>query len=63
MAQTWGKPPSPYSILVLGNMANTQMLRLPSGSPKNFKIRTPTTLDAHNFVCRPSIKVSYEAKL
>jgi hypothetical protein len=40
--------PAPKCHFVLG---------LPSGIPEIPKIRTPTTLEAHNFVCRPPIEV------
>jgi len=33
------------------------------GSPKIPEIGTFTTLGAHNFVCRPSIEMSFKAKL
>jgi hypothetical protein len=39
------------------------VLGLPSWSPEIFEIGTSTTLEAHNFVCRPSIEVTFEAKL
>jgi hypothetical protein len=37
--------------------------RLPSWSPKFSQLGTPTTLGAHNFVCRPPIEVKFKAKL
>ncbi len=39
------------------------VLGLPSWSPEIPKIGTPLTLKAHNFVCIPSIKMRFEAKL
>jgi len=44
---------------VLGHKANTQM----SFCPEIPEIGTPTTLEAHNFVCIPLIEVRYEEKL
>jgi len=35
----------------------------PSGSLEIPKVGTPTTLRAHNFVCKPPIKIRFEAKL
>jgi len=37
--------------------------KLPLRIPKIPKIRTPATLEAHNFVCKPLIEVRFEAKL
>jgi len=37
--------------------------RLPSESPEILKIGISTTLEAHNFVCKSSIKVTSKAKL
>ncbi len=37
--------------------------RLPSGSPKIAPVRTPTTLEPHNFASRPWIVMQYKAKL
>ncbi len=39
------------------------VLRLPSGNPEIPKIGTPKTLEAHNFVCKPSIEVKSKEKL
>jgi hypothetical protein len=36
---------------------------LPSGGPEIPKVGTPTTLEAHNFVCRPTIEMRYEKKI
>jgi hypothetical protein len=47
----------PFIIsFVLGHRANTQM----SFCPKILEIGTPTTLEAHNFVCIPLIEVRFE---
>jgi len=51
---------------VPGHRAINQMtfcLGLPSGSSEIPKIGTPATLESHNFVCKPPIKVSSKAKL
>ncbi len=60
-------PPSPlqYSLcLATGSTPKCHfLLGLPNGNPKILKIRTPTTFEAHNFVCKPSIKVRSKAKL
>jgi hypothetical protein len=39
------------------------VLGLPSWSPEIPKIKTPTTLEAHNFVCKPPIAMSFQEKL
>jgi hypothetical protein len=36
------------------------VLGLPTGSPEIPKVRTPATLEAHNFVVRPSIEMRFE---
>jgi hypothetical protein len=46
--------PAPKCHFVLG---------LPSGNPKMPKIWTLVTLETHNFVCKPPIKVNSKAKL
>jgi hypothetical protein len=51
---------------VLGHGANTKWHFIPglqSGSPEIFKIGTSVTLEVHNFVWRPPIKVMFKAKL
>ncbi len=51
---------------VLGHGTNTQMSFVPGLPSENLeipKIETFTTLEAHNFVCRPWIEVTFEAKL
>jgi hypothetical protein len=37
--------------------------RTPKWGPEIPKIGTPTTLGAHNFVCRPSIEMRFKSKL
>jgi len=68
MTQTWGKPPpSPYSILCAwprGLHPNVILSRDSRvGSPEIFEFGTLTTLEAHNFLCRPPIEVRSKAKL
>jgi hypothetical protein len=65
---TWGKPPpSPlhYSLcLAMGPTPKCHFVPgLPSGSPEIPKIGTLATLDAHNFVWKPSIEVRSKTKL
>ncbi len=58
-------PPSPL-FYVHGHGASTQMsfsLGFPNGSFQISKIGTPVTLEAHNFVCKPLIKMRSKAKL
>jgi hypothetical protein len=67
-ARTWGKPPpSPlqyFFCLATGPAPKCHLvLGLPSGSLEIPKIKTPLTLEAHNFVCKPLIEVRFEAKL
>ncbi len=33
------------------------------GRPEILEIRTPTTLEAHNLLCKPSIEVRFKTKL
>jgi hypothetical protein len=50
---------------VAGHGTNIQMAffsRLPNGSPEIPKVRTPVTLEAHNFVYRPPIEMRFKAK-
>jgi hypothetical protein len=49
---------------VFGHEANTQMSCCP-GTPisKIPKIETPATLEAHNFMCKPMIEMTSQAKL
>jgi hypothetical protein len=68
MARTWGKPsPSPlYYTMCLATRPTPKchfVPRLPSGSPEIPKIRTPITLEAHNFVCKPLIEVRFKEKM
>jgi hypothetical protein len=69
ITQTWGKaPPSPLIILfVLGHGACTQMSFCPEtpklGSLEIFKIRTLMTLEPHDLLYKPIIKVRFKAKL
>ncbi len=57
----------PYSILCAtprGPHPNGHFVPgLPSGSPEIPSTGTPTTLRAHNFLCRPSIAMRSKAKL
>ncbi len=67
-AWTWEKPPrSPLQYTLCLTMGPTPKChfvpRLPSGSLKIPKVGIPTTLGAHNFVCRPPIEMNFEAKL
>jgi len=39
------------------------VLGLPSQSPKIAKVKTPATLEAHNFVCKPSIVMRFKETL
>jgi hypothetical protein len=39
------------------------VLRLASWNPEILEIGTPTTLEAHNFVCKPPIEVRFKGKL
>jgi len=65
---TWGKP-SPSLLQYTLYMATGPtpkwhfILKLTSVSPKILEIGTPTTLETHNFVCKPLIEVRFEAKL
>ncbi len=54
----------PFKVLSMpSHRASTQMsFCLGLGSPEIPKIGTPAILEAHNFVCRPSIEVRSEAK-
>ncbi len=66
-ARTWRKPsPSPlqYTLcMARGSSPRCHFVpRLPSGSPEILKVGTFATLGAHNFVCRPLIKMTSEAK-
>ncbi len=60
-------PPSPlqYSLCLATRPAPKCHFvpRLQNGSFEIPKIRTSTTLEAHNFVCRPPIEERFEAKL
>ncbi len=59
-AWTWGKPPpSPLQCILCLATRLIFKCHFVSG----LRIGTPTILGAHNFVCRPSIKVRFEAKL
>ncbi len=67
-AQIWGKPqPSPLSYtlcLARDQHPNVHFVpRLPNWSPEIPKIRTPVTLETHNFVCKPLIEMMYKKKL
>jgi hypothetical protein len=60
----------PFTVFfVPGHGTSIQMSfcpELPSWSPeipKIFEIGTSTTLDVHNFVCKPLIEMNFEAKL
>ncbi len=66
-AQTWGKPPpSPlqYTMCLATRPAPKChfVLGLPSGSLEILTTWTPSTLGAHNFACRPPIKMKFEEK-
>ncbi len=68
MAQTWGKPPpSPLQYSLYLSMGATSkwlfVPGLPSGSPEIPIVKTPATLKAHNFVCRPPIVMKSKANL
>jgi len=39
------------------------VLRLQSGNLEILEIEIPSTLEAHNFMCKPPIEVKFEAKL
>jgi hypothetical protein len=53
-----------YSVLGHGASTKWQFIpRLPSGSPEILRIGTFVTLEAHNFVWRPPIKVMFKAEL
>jgi hypothetical protein len=67
-ARTWGSHHlPPYSILCAtprGPHPNGHfVLGLPSGSPEIPIAKTPATLRAHNFLCRPPIAMRSEEKL
>ncbi len=67
-ARTWGKPPpSPlqYTLcLATGPAPKCHFVpRLPSGSPEISTTKTPATLGAHNFTCKPLIEMRSKAKL
>ncbi len=57
----------PYSIFCAWLWACTQNVILfrdsQIESPKNLEIRTPVTLEAQNFLYKPSIEVKSKAKL
>jgi len=66
--RTWRKPPpSPLSYTLRLSTRPTSkwhfVLKLPSGSPKIVKVRTPTTLGTHNFTCKHRIEMRFETKL
>jgi hypothetical protein len=66
--QIWGSQNlPPYSILCVWpqGLHPNVILSWDSqvGSPKIFEIGTPTTLEGHNFLCRPWIEVRFQAKL
>ncbi len=66
MAWTWGKPSPPplqyYLCLAMGPTPKCHFVpKLPSESLEIPKIGSPTTLEGHNFVCRLSIEVRFEA--
>ncbi len=68
MARTKGKPPpSPlqYTLcLAMGPAPKCHFVAgLPSGNFEIPNIGTPTTLGAHNFVCKPLIEMKSKAKL
>jgi len=67
-ARTLGKPPpSPllyYLCMAIGPAPKCHFVSgFPSESPEIPEIETPTTLGAHNFMCKPLIKAKFEAKL
>jgi hypothetical protein len=67
-AWTRGKqPPSPilYTLQLSTGAISKWLfvLGLPNGSLEILTTRTPATLKAHNFLCRPLITMRYEAKL
>jgi hypothetical protein len=56
----------PYSILFLATGPTPKyhfVLRLPNGNLEIPKIKTPIILEAHNFVCEPSIEMKFKEKL
>jgi hypothetical protein len=68
MAQTRRKPPpSPIQYSLCLSVAPTSkwffVLGLPRRSPETIPAWTPTTLQAYNFLLRPSIGVRSEANL
>ncbi len=66
---TWGKsPPSPYNIFCAWSKAlhpNAILFQDSQvGSSEIPEMGTPTTLEAHHFLCRPSsMEVGFKAKL
>ncbi len=67
-ARTWGKPPpSPLHYILCMAIGLTPKChfvpRLPSGNLEIPTTGTPTTLGAHNFACKPPIKMKSEAKV
>jgi hypothetical protein len=59
-------PPSPlYYTLYVATRPTPKchfVSELPSESLEILKFGIPTTLEAHNFICKPLIEVRYEAK-
>ncbi len=54
----------PYNILCVSSRGpHPNDILSQDGSPEIAKVGTPTTLGAHNFVCRPWIEMRSEAKL
>ncbi len=67
-ARTWGKPsPSPLYYTMCLPMGPAPKCHFVSGLPSESfeipKVGTPITLEAHNFVCRPPIKMTLKEKL
>jgi hypothetical protein len=55
-----------YYIMCLATIPTSKwhfIPELPSGSPKIFKVGTPVTLGAHNFVCKSLIEMRFKEKL
>ncbi len=69
MAKTWGRPPpSPLKYFLCLAIGATPKCHFPQDSQVRslleiLEIGIPTTLEAHNFLCKPPIEVKFQAKL
>jgi len=59
----YASPQGPHPNDILSRDSQMGVSKFPSGSSEIPKHGTHATLGAHNFVCRPPIEMSSEAKL